>query len=32
MRRGREPSCEPSGSGGPRWDDTGIPGDTGEEL
>ena len=32
MRRGRAPSREPSGSGGPRWDDpdgqlpgTGIP-------
>ena len=34
MRRGRAPSREPSGSGGPQWDDpngqlpgTGIPGD-----
>ena len=39
MRRGRAPSREPSGSGGPRWDDpdgqlpgTGIPGDTGDSL
>ena len=35
MRRGRAPSRELSGSGGPQWDDpngqlpgTGIPGDT----
>ena len=39
MRRGRAPSREPSGSGGPQWDDpngqlpgTGIPGDTGDSL
>ena len=39
MRRGRAPSREPRGSGGPRWDDpdgqlpaTGIPGDTGDSL
>ena len=39
MRRGRAPSRELSGSGGPQWDDpngqlpgTGIPGDTGDSL
>ena len=39
MRRGRAPSREPSGSGGPQWDDpngqlpgTGIPGDSGDSL
>ena len=39
MRRGRAPSREPSGSGGPQWDDpngqlpgTGIPGDTDDSL
>ena len=39
MRRGRAPSREPSGSGGPQWDDpnsrlpgTGIPGDGGDSL
>ena len=39
MRRGRAPSLELSGSGGPQWDDpngqlpgTGIPGDTGDSL
>ena len=39
MRRGRAPSREPSGSGGPEWDDpngqlpgTGIPGDGGDSL
>ena len=39
MRRGRAPSRERSGSGGPQWDDpngqlpgTGIPGDGGDSL